>query len=397
MSITDLRGCSSAASEYAECSGESDMVCMCDGFDYSGAIRSCASDTLGYTMVGSSAWSEASAELSSICSSHKSVAAALCFDCIDSAVSAASCLDNADYECLCGSVLDTYMSTMASCLQSHTTGTTSCPDSNGEFHMMLSDRCQHFNQFSREFDGCTKCQVAVANSLGCSGHDDYRCLCTEEDYTIQLSSCIDATCFPQDQTLARDSYTSECQARALGLISATTTATDRREQATNTASADDSENVNYDEDSDGPDMESIVGIVAGVITGLVALVVAGYFIFRKRSMLFKSDKKMNFHTGKISKAWKSLLCSPKAPITPTSSNDLQPPYEISGFQRLQSSSATLPEISANNGSRNEMHEMECQQTFQRLYQEQDERQFSRNHAGVSSSNQNRRVSIAHTL
>ena len=236
----------------------------------------------------------------------------------------------------------------------------------------------------------------MKNSLGCTGHDDYKCLCAEEAYTDQLSSCINATCFPQDQTIARDSYTSECQVRALGLLSATTT-TERRGRATVTASASSGENENDDQGNDGPNIETVVGIVAGVIAGLASLVIAGYFTFRKRSTKFTSDMKTSSRSGKISRLWKSLICSSEEPVTPSSSNGMQSPFEMSGLQQLQPSLATLPTVSANTVNHNGLYEMECQFTFQRQQQEQEERPLTNVRIGIRSSNYSRRTSIPNTL
>ena len=145
VSITDLRGCHSSASEHAGCSGESDMTCTCDGLGYVEALLDCAEDE----SLDESLWSDAGNELSTFCSSHDSIAAELCSDCLDSAASAASCLDESDYKCLCGSALDTYFSTMTSCLQSHTTGTTSCPASSAESYEFLRSDCEEFFRLYR--------------------------------------------------------------------------------------------------------------------------------------------------------------------------------------------------------------------------------------------------------
>lgn len=360
MSITDLRGCSASASEYAGCSGESNMGCMCDTSTYLAALVRCVPGRLGYTANTASIWSEIDTEISTICSSHRSIAEDFCGDCLDSALSIVSCSDNDDLACVCGSP-DDFQSAVTSCTQSHRVGTTSCPDHIVQTWMSDFYTCENRNSYMAGpgvFDGCVKCQAAVALSLGCTGENDYDCLCSEGDHTDQLSSCIEASCYTQDQTIAQNKYNLQCQAQALNTMSFTSV-TDRNGRITGTKPTDISEEDGYDEDSDSPNMETVVGIVAGVIAGLVSLLV-GYFTFRKRLAFSRLDERLKVKWNRTMDMWRSRFCSSNVSTTTTSISELEPPYEMPASPRTQPSSGSPSAASANIENCAEVGEMEAQ-------------------------------------
>ena len=311
--------CVETAVESARCTDIDDVACVCETGSYKSYLSSCLITEETHGCV-SSDWTSASSEVDSDCSSYSSsIGAELCDACFISVVTSASCLDFDDYGCLCDSKSDEILSAFTSCARKPTTLSATCLTSDLAFSSeSLSSSCRSFSENPIQDDLCL-CQAAIAESINCD-LQDIDCLCSKNgDYLDRLLPCVESSCISEDPTTVRDSYTSACAVLATG---GTPTITNPESLPTNESSkkagiATDDD----DEDSDGPETSTIIGVVAGSVGALSVLLVGGYFIFRKRS---KRKPKIN---------------QPKLPPRPsnlnaTYQNEQQGVYEMWGTQRF---------------------------------------------------------------
>ena len=286
--------CSDIASESAQCTDYDDVECYCEQNTYSSLLSSCLllDTTMGCT---SSDWISASSELDSSCSSFSSsFGTELCDECYTSAITdGVSCLGYDDYGCLCNAKSNELLSSLTACAETPITLSASCPISYlEELGDGLFSSCSSYEDNPVEVPGCAVCQVIVASGLQCS-QEDYKCLCAEEGvYLDAFESCIDTVnCYESDLTVERDSYTAICSVVATGGTPPGLTL-DESPSETDLSSTRESEirsTSGNDDESDGPQTSTVVGVVLGAIAGLALLLIGGYFIFKKRSK-YKSEK-----------------------------------------------------------------------------------------------------------
>ena len=238
--------------------------CFCTAYDSYGICRSTTNEGCGDPSDLTTLHNE--------CTAYSITAESLCEQCFKSEAAALSCLDENDVDCLCPTSVP-YISSVESCVRDNNEGPITCPSASlRQYKNNFSDNCTAYLT-EREYDGCLKCQASIATEVGCSGREDYRCLCSVKDYMSSISRCIATDCFPGDQTIARNSITAACQLVSLEPTSAT-------------GSGDISlatENGEDEGGEDAPETATVVGIVVGAVAALSFLLIGGYYIFRKHS------------------------------------------------------------------------------------------------------------------
>ena len=277
--------CVDIAVESARCTDTDDVPCVCETKTYESYLSSCLITEKTHGCV-SSDWTSASESLESDCSSYSSsIGADLCSVCFSSAIKSASCLEYDDYDCLCGSKSDDVLSMFTSCATVPITASATCLTSDLAFSSEeLASSCSSFSENPDEPEICF-CQAAVAEDINCA-FQDLGCLCAQDDYLNRLLPCIESSCFSEDRTLVRNSHTSACSELATGgtpAIATTDSASQQTDGDLTNAKGSPKEDGEENDDSDGPETSTVIGVVAGAVAGLSILLVGGYFIFRKRS------------------------------------------------------------------------------------------------------------------
>ena len=276
----DPSRCLEKAREAEGCSANFDGSCMCDsslGFIYT--LRSCLISEESDCIEAD--YQTAFSEIQSTCTPYQEIGKSLCDDCFTSGVNDLGCLDGLDFDCLCNPNLEDFLSDFASCAKEISSGTFTCPQKSISIRStFLESDCSPILAKKAKPEGCAICQNAVATELDCTGQADFSCICTKEGHLQSLSSCIQSKCLPADQTVARNIYVSACDSISAGLIPDITL--DGVSRETEIPRPEVSEE-DTDEESIGPDTTTVIGIVAGSVAGLSAMLVGGYFIFRKRS------------------------------------------------------------------------------------------------------------------
>ena len=321
--------CLESVRDALQCS-ESDLGCMCDTADFISDLSTCISSDLQCSWTFAAA---ASSEIESQCEPYTSSAWDLCLECFSSQAKKRDCFGLEDLGCMCGGNPTEYESLASSCLTSFSKGSITCPEASVDIHLRGKTLdCDDYISTAK-FDGCLTCQVSIATEVGCAGRDDFGCLCSVDDFTDSLSSCIETKCFPEDQTLAFSRHMSSC-------LVFTPEATDG-EPALATAGGlanSTKEDGDEDGDEDGPDTTTVIGAVVGTVAGLSLLLTGGYFIFRKRSKGKKSNKIVPSKVQEQSDASvNSVAAVAEAP--PTGKQGM---YEVEGSRQHQHFPATTP-------------------------------------------------------
>ena len=265
---------------------------MCDERRYADVFSQCI--VTSDKGCGSSAYEPLSTSLFSTCELYKSTANIECQQCYTSAINSLDCFDHLDYGCLCGPRSDEHLSIYKACATEN-----GCPEKSIRIReSIVSRECLNVTPEERAGDGCLPCQIAVASDLDCSGNEDLDCLCPKRDeYFSSLGPCAEKSCFANDLTTARNSFTSRCNLFSLGVTPIAKGTGDAAEatgkSSEESGSTQEGDGDGDDDDDEGPETVTVVGVVAGAVAGLSVLLIGGYFIFKKRSTRekIKNEKK----------------------------------------------------------------------------------------------------------
>ncbi|KAI9855299.1 MAG: hypothetical protein M1813_009838 [Trichoglossum hirsutum] len=278
--------CSTIALSAASCSDDSDYMCSCVTTAYGAQLSSCLSS------VGcvASSWAYASSSISASCSYWtESLGSSLCGACTSSAINSLGCIDYDDYGCLCGGPDATgsgagYAAVFSTCVAKTGSFGASCPfKTSTSIVSSHSASCSSYASSTSAYPiGCPSCQAAAADQMSCSGRFDYKCICSKSSYLPALQSCISAgRCSSTDFSVARSTYTEACSVVATGGTPSTAAAA-RATAKSGSAVPSQTGAAATNGTSHGPRITVIAGAIGGVVFLLAALIVGGYFIFRRK-------------------------------------------------------------------------------------------------------------------
>ena len=294
--------CESSATEAVGCTNAEDYRsdCHCGHVtSYQSLVSSCML-TDHSTGCDTFDWGNASSSLSTDCdfaSSYSPIG--LCDECYTAAVTNVSCIDNADVACLCEQQSDDFLSEFTSCVDATSVFDLHCP---AAYQSILEAKfeasCSYWSEIPSSIPGCTKCQTQILEEAQCIGQYDYTCHCAVTSYLSLLTACINAECPDgEDMDIARNEHSAMCAVITSGdAASATLPGSKPKSQDSEPTSGDtgpsdgDDDDDDNNDDDEGPEMTTVIGVVAGSVAGLSILLIGGYFLFRKRSKRMSKKK-----------------------------------------------------------------------------------------------------------
>lgn len=263
-----------------------DDYCYCDALpSYEEEYSSCLFSS---TPNGceSSDWDSISAAISTDCSyATSSLAIARCDDCYSSAVTDVSCIDTFDIGCLCDQDSGQFRSIFTACATSAVTLGVTCPTAYMSFlGANFQSTCSYWSDNPSSIPGCIQCQSEAASNVGCL-ENGFTCHCLFTEYLPYLTACMSEECVDEDPITARNQFSAACAVLESGDAADITFLEDQPDSQDSDSRGGETgaPDGNGGDDDDGPDTTTIIGVVAGIVAGLTALLVGGYFLFRKRS------------------------------------------------------------------------------------------------------------------